>query len=217
MLRLFKYLKPYALMVALALLMEFASSMAELSLPALMSVIVDEGVATGDIALIWRTGARMLAIAFIGVAANLTGGFFAARSAMGFGKTLRSKVFSRVSSFSLRELDRFGTSSLITRSTNDITQVQQVTFMMQRMMAKAPIMAIGGIAMALATEPRLAWILLVVIPILGAAIVIIALKGLPLFKSIQAKIDALNRVMRENLSGIRVVRAFDWVEHERDR
>ncbi len=217
MLRLFRYLKPYAPMVALALLMEFASSMAELSLPALMSVIVDKGVAAGDIAVIWRTGAQMLAIAFVGVAANLTGGFFASKSAMGFGKTLRSRVFSRVSSFSLRELDRFGTSSLITRSTNDITQVQQITFMMQRMMAKAPMMAIGGIVMALATEPRLAWILMVVIPILGAAIVLVAMKGLPLFKSIQAKIDALNRVMRENLSGIRVVRAFDRVEHERAR
>ncbi|PKL26116.1 MAG: multidrug ABC transporter ATP-binding protein [Spirochaetae bacterium HGW-Spirochaetae-3] len=217
MLRILRYLKPYAALVAAALALEFASSMAELSLPAMMAVIVDEGVAAGDVPLIWRTGGLMLIVALAGVIANLTGGFFAARTAMGFGKSLRSKVFSRVSSFSLRELDRFGTSSLITRTTNDITQVQQVAFMMQRMMAKAPMMAIGGIAMALATEPKLAWVLLIVIPIMAAAILLIARRGLPLFKSIQTKIDSLNRVMRENLSGIRVVRAFDRVEHEKVR
>ena len=217
MLRLFKYLRPYALFVGLALVLEFASSMAELSLPAMMAVIVDDGVAAGNVPLIWRTGGLMLVVALAGVIANLTGGFFASRTAMGFGKSLRSRVFSRVSSFSLRELDRFGTSSLITRTTNDITQVQQVAFMMQRMMAKAPMMAIGGIAMALATEPRLAWVLLIVIPIMTAAILQIARKGLPLFKAIQTKIDSLNRVMRENLSGIRVARAFDRVEREEAR
>jgi len=213
-LRLFKHLRPFAAFVGLALALEFASSMAELSLPAMMAVIVDDGVAAGDTALIWRTGGLMLLVALAGAVANLTGGFFASRTAMGFGKALRSKVFARVSSFSLRELDRFGTSSLITRTTNDITQVQQVTFMMQRMMAKAPMMAIGGITMALATEPKLAWVLLIVIPVMALAIALIARRGLPIFKSIQTKIDALNRVMRENLSGIRVVRAFDRVRHE---
>lgn len=217
MLKLFRYLRPYSALIILTLGLVFASSMAELSLPALMSRIVDDGVAKGDLATIWRVGGTMLAIALAGMAANLLGSFLASRTSMAFGRDLRSRVFSRVSSFSLRELDRFGTSSLITRTTNDINQVQTVTFMMQRMMAHAPMMAIGGIVMALSTEPKLAWILLVVIPILTVAVVILAIKGMPLFKAIQGKLDGLNRVMRENLSGIRVVRAFDRVEHERSR
>lgn len=217
MLRLFRYLRPYSALIILTLGLVFASSMAELSLPALMSRIVDDGIAKGDLATIWRVGGTMLAIALAGIAANLLGSFLASRTSMAFGRDLRSRVFSRVSSFSLRELDRFGTSSLITRTTNDINQVQTVTFMMQRMMAHAPMMAIGGIVMALSTEPKLAWILLVVIPILTVAVVILAIKGMPLFKAIQGKLDGLNRVMRENLSGIRVVRAFDRVEHERSR
>ncbi len=217
MLKLFRYLRPYALPVALTLVLVFASSIAELSLPAMMSTIVDEGVAKGDTATIWRIGGTMLVVALAGIVASLTGGFLASRSAMGFGRDLRSRVFARVSSFSLRELDRFGASSLITRTTNDITQIQQLVFMIQRMMAHAPMMAIGGIVMALSTEPRLSWILLVVLPLLALTIVLLASKGMPLFKAIQTKLDALNRVMRENLTGIRVVRAFDRVEHEHGR
>ncbi|MBU0926701.1 MAG: ABC transporter ATP-binding protein/permease [Spirochaetes bacterium] len=217
MLKLFKYLRPYALSIAVTLALVFANSIAELSLPKMMSRIVDEGVATGNVALIWSIGGRMLLIALAGVAASVTAGLLAARSSMGFGRDLRAKVFSRVSSFSLRELDTFGAASLITRTTNDITQIQQLVFMMQRMMAAAPMMAIGGIAMALSTEPKLSWILLVVIPVMALAIVLLALKGIPLFKAIQTKIDALNRVMRESLSGIRVVRAFDRVDHEKRR
>jgi ATP-binding cassette subfamily B protein len=217
MLKLFRNLRPYAPAITVTLMLAFASAIAELSLPALMSTIVDQGVAKGDIALIWRTGGLMLAIAFSAIIANVTAGFLASRTAMGFGRDLRSRVFARVSSFSLREMDRFGASSLITRTTNDITQLQHVTFMMQRMMAHAPLMAIGGIIMALSTEPKLAWILLVVLPIMALAIVILAKKGMPLFKAIQKKLDNLNRVMRENLTGIRVVRAFDRVEHEQRR
>jgi len=217
MLKLFKQLRPYTLSITLTLALVFASSIAELSLPAMMATIVDQGIATGDVAAIWKIGGTMLVVAFAGIAASLTGGFLASRTAMGFGRDLRSRVFARVSSFSLRELDRFGTSSLITRTTNDITQVQQVVFMMQRMMAHAPMMAIGGIVMALSTEPKLSWILLVVLPVLAFAIILLARKGMPLFKAIQTKLDALNRVMRENLTGIRVVRAFDRVEYEHQR
>lgn len=217
MLKILKHLRPYAAFVGLALVLEFASSMAELSLPALMSVIVDQGVAAGDQGLIRRTGGLMLAVALAGAAANLAGGFFASRTSAGFGRDLRARVFERASAFSLRELDRFGASSLITRTTNDVAQVQQVAFMSQRMMAKAPIMALGGIAMALATEPRLAWVLMVVLPILALAILLIARRGLPLFKSMQGKIDSLNAVLRENLSGVRVVRAFDRTKSEEAR
>lgn len=217
MLKLFRHLRPYTVAILITLTLVFANSLAELSLPKMMSRIVDEGIAQGDIELIWRIGGTMLLLALAGVIANVTAGFLAARSAMGFGRDLRSRVFARVSSFSLREMDRFGASSLITRTTNDITQVQQLVFMMQRMMAAAPMMAIGGIVMALNTEPKLSWILLVIIPIMTIAIILLALKGVPLFKSIQKKLDSLNRVMRENLSGIRVVRAFDRVEYEKKR
>ena len=217
MLKLFRHLRPYTVAILITLTLVFANSLAELSLPKMMSRIVDEGIAQGDIDLIWRIGGTMLLLALAGVIANVTAGFLAARSAMGFGRDLRSRVFARVSSFSLREMDRFGASSLITRTTNDITQVQQLVFMMQRMMAAAPMMAIGGIVMALNTEPKLSWILLVIIPIMTIAIILLALKGVPLFKSIQKKLDSLNRVMRENLSGIRVVRAFDRVEYEKKR
>jgi len=217
MLRLFRHLRPYAPAILVTLALVFASAIAELSLPAMMSTIVDEGIAKGDAAAIWRVGGRMLLVAFAGIAANLVGGFMASRTAMGFGRDLRSKVFARVSSFSLREMDRFGASSLITRTTNDITQIQQIVFMLQRMMAHAPMMAVGGIVMALSTEPRLSWILLVVIPVLALAIAVVAAKGMPVFKAIQAKLDGLNRVMRENLTGIRVVRSFDRTEHEHGR
>ena len=141
MLKLFRHLRPYALPIAITLALVFASAIAELSLPAMMSTIVDQGVAKGDTATIWRIGGRMLIVAFAGIAASLVGGFLASRTAMAFGRDLRTKVFTRVSSFSLRELDRFGASSLITRTTNDITQIQQIVFMMQRMMAHAPMMA----------------------------------------------------------------------------
>lgn len=215
--RLARYLRPYAGGIGLAILLEAASSAAELALPAFMAAIVDGGILAGDTAAIWRYGALMLAIATLGGAANVLGGFFASRTSTGFGRDLRGAVFGRVSAFSLRELDRFGASSLITRTTNDVAQVQQVVFMMQRMMAKAPLMAAGGIVMALATEPRLSWILLVAIPAMALAMAIVAAKGLPLFKSMQGKLDALNRVLREGLSGIRVTRAFDRVDRERER
>ncbi len=217
MLKLFRHLRPYALSISITLALVFASSLAELSLPAMMSIIVDEGVAKGDTATIWRSGGIMLLVAVAGIAASLVGGFLASRTAMSFGRDLRAKVFTRVSSFSLREIDRFGTSSLITRTTNDITQIQHIVFMMQRMMAHAPMMAIGGIVMALTTEPKLSWILFAVLPLLALVIIALALKGIPIFREIQIKLDALNRVMRENLTGIRVVRAFDRVEHERAR
>lgn len=217
MFTLFRQLKPYRLPIISTLALVFASSIAELSLPAMMATIVDQGIAKGDVASIMKTGGTMLIVAFAGILASVSGGLLASRTAMGFGRDLRSMVFARVSSFSLRELDRFGTSSLITRTTNDITQVQQLVFMMQRMMAHAPLMAIGGILMAFSTEPKLSWILLVVLPVLTLAIILLARKGLPLFKDIQIKLDALNRVMRENLTGIRVVRAFDRVEYEHQR
>jgi ATP-binding cassette subfamily B protein len=217
MLKLFKFLKPYWPSIIVALVLTFANSMTDLSLPAMMSSIVDDGIAKGNIAMIWSTGALMLLVSLAGILASIAAVFLASRSSMAFGRDLRSTVFSRVSSFSLREMDAFGASSLITRTTNDITQVQQVVFMMQRMMIRAPLMAVGGLVMALTTEPRLSWILLVIIPIMSLAIIGLAIRGMPIFRVIQSKLDVLNRVMRENLAGIRVVRAFDRIDHERAR
>jgi len=217
MLKLFRLLKPFTLSITVTLVLVFLQSIADLSLPTLMSSIVDDGIAKNDIPLIWKTGGRMLLIALAGVIANVIAGYLAARSSMGFGTLLRSRVFARVSSFSLLEMDRFGSASLITRTTNDVSQVQQVLFMMLRMMAMAPMMAIGGIVMAVSKEPKLAWILLVVLPVMTLVIVGLGSKALPLFKAIQARLDGLNRVLRENLTGIRVIRAFDRAERERGR
>ena len=136
---------------------------------------------------------------------------------MGFGKLLRGKFFAHVESFSLHEFDQIGTASLITRTTNDITQIQMVTFMMLRLFMMAPIMCIGGIIMAVSKEAELSWVIVVTIPILVAAFWMISSKSVPLFKAIQVKLDKLNRVLRESLTGIRVIRAFNRIDHEKKR
>lgn len=182
-----------------------------------MSDIVDKGVVTGDTNYIWKIGGFMLLVAAGGMVCSIAASYFSARVASGFGKSLRSKLFSHVGNFSLHEFDKLGTASLITRTTNDITQIQQVLVMMLRMMAMAPMMCIGGIIMALSKDAKLTLILAVSLPILVLAIVIIAKSGIPLFKAMQVKLDNLNRVLRENLTGIRVVRSFNKVEHEKKR
>jgi ATP-binding cassette subfamily B protein len=182
-----------------------------------MSDIVDKGVVNGDTNYIWRIGGFMLLVAAGGMVCSIFASFLSARIAAGFGRNLRSKLFSHVSNFSLQEFDQLGTASLITRTTNDITQVQQVLVMMLRMMASAPMMCIGGIIMAYSKDAKLTLVLAVAIPILVLAIVIIAKSGIPLFKAMQIKLDTINRVLRENLTGIRVIRSFNRVEHEKKR
>lgn len=182
-----------------------------------MSDIVDKGVVTGDTHYIWKIGGYMLLVALGGMICSITASFYSSKAASGFGRLLRSKVFSHVGNFSLSEFDKLGTASLITRTTNDITQLQQVMIMMLRMMAAAPMMCIGGIIMAYSKDAKLTLVLAVAIPILIVAIVVIARKGIPLFKAMQVKLDKLNRVLRENLTGIRVIRSFNRVEHEKQR
>lgn len=182
-----------------------------------MSDIVDKGVITGDTHFIWKIGGYMLLVAAGGMICSIAASFFSAKAASGFGRLLRSKIFSHVSNFSLSEFDKLGTASLITRTTNDITQIQQVMIMMLRMMAFAPMMCIGGIIMAYSKDAKLTLVLAVAIPILIVAIVVIARKGIPLFKAMQVKLDKLNRVLRENLTGIRVIRSFNRVGHEKKR
>jgi len=142
---------------------------------------------------------------------------FSARASMGFGRDLRREVFTRVEGFSLHEFDIIGTPSLVTRTTNDITQVQMFTMMLMRMMIMSPLMAVGGVIMALRKDPHLSWVIVAVIPVLVAVITLIAARALPLFRAIQAKIDKINQVLREGLTGVRVIRAFNRVDHEKER
>ncbi|MFP5108039.1 ABC transporter ATP-binding protein [Neobacillus sp. C211] len=217
MIKLTRFLKPFQLPIYLVLGLVLLQSLSELYLPTLMADIVDKGVVTGDTNYIWKIGGFMLLVAAGGMICSIAASFYSAKAASGFGKQLRSKIFSHVGNFSLHEFDKLGTASLITRTTNDITQIQQVLVMMLRMMAMAPMMCIGGIIMAYSKDAKLTLVLAVALPILVLAIVIIARKGIPLFKAMQVKLDNLNRVLRENLTGIRVIRSFNRVEHEKKR
>ncbi len=217
MLKLFKYLRPYAAPIAFVLGLVFLSTLSELYLPTLLADIVDKGIAKGNLSYIFRTGGLMLLVAVGGAACSIIGSYFSAQVGMGYGRDLRRLVFTHVEGFSLHEFDRVGTPSLITRTTNDITQVQNFAMVVMRMMIMAPLMAIGGIIMAIKVDAHLTWLLAVAVPLIGAIIIFVASRGLPLFRAIQAKIDRINLVMREGLTGARVVRAFDRVDHQKRR
>ncbi len=192
-------------------------AMAELALPTLMSDVVNNGMMQGDTRYILTYGGYMLLVALASSACSITGSFFSARVALGLGKNLRDMVFTRVENYSLHEFDKLGTASLITRTTNDIVQIQTVLVMMLRFMIYSPIMCIGGIIMAVSRDKGLTVILLVVIPVLVTFIGTLAYSVLPAFKSMQKKLDRLNMVLRENLTGIRVIRAFNKLTHEHER
>lgn len=214
MLKLIRYVKPFAVMIFFVLFLVLCQSLSELYLPTLMSDIVDKGVVKGDTNYIWKIGGLMLLIAAGGLFCSILASFYSAKTSAGFGKLLRSKVFSHVEDFSLQEFNKIGTASLITRTTNDINQIQQVLVMMMRMMIMAPMMCIGGLIMAVSKDAKLTLVLAAAIPILVLAIVLIARSGIPLFKAMQVKLDKLNRVLRENLTGIRVIRSFNRTQHE---
>ncbi|TFG62323.1 MAG: ABC transporter ATP-binding protein [Spirochaetales bacterium] len=217
MLKLFRFLKPYWGMIAAVLVLVFLQTLADLFLPTLMSDVIDKGVMNGDTALILRLGGRMLLFAGGGVICAVVASFLSSKTSMGFGRIIRNKVFEKVESFSLHEFDKFGTATLITRSTNDITQVQMVTMIIMRMMVAAPMMAVGGIIMAMSKDKPLTLVFVVALPVLIGAISLMAVKGLPFFRVIQTKIDRINLVLRERLTGIRVIRAFNRVAHEKAR
>lgn len=217
MLKLLKKLSTYKWLVVLVFILIFFQAISELYLPTLMGDIVDNGVVLGDIPYIWKIGGLMLFVAAIGVGVSVTASYYSAKIAMGFGRDIRQKVFSHVQKFSLQEFDTFGTASLITRTTNDITQIQQVVLMMLRMVIMAPLMLIGGIIMAVSKDAKLSLVILLILPFLVGAILMILKKGLPLFKAVQKKLDKLNLVMRENLTGIRVIRAFNREKDEKER
>lgn len=217
MIKLFRFLKPYRVMISLVLVLTFLQVMATLFLPTLMADIVDKGIVNGDIAYIMKIGGFMLVVAAFGAAFSIITAFYSSKISQGFGKILREKVFTHVENFSLQGFDKIGTASLITRTTNDITQIQQVLQMMLIMMLMAPIMAIGSVIMAVSKDAKLSLVLACAIPILATAIIVIAKKGMPLFKLLQKKLDKLNLILREGLIGMRVIRSFNRSGYEEKR
>ena len=211
------YLKPYRWPIAGALLLLAAQAITNLYLPTLNADIIDNGVVKGDTHHILVLGAVMLGVTLAMGATAVVSVWLAARSSMGFGRDLRSALFRRVEGFSQMELNRFGTHSLITRATNDVQQVQMVALLGLTMMAMAPIMGIGGVVMALRINGRLSLSIVVILPIMAGFVALIASRAVPLFRAMQMKIDSINRVMRETLAGIRVIRAFDRTEHDQRR
>lgn len=217
MLNLFRYLKPYAAQLVAVMVFLFAGSMAELYLPTLMADVVNNGMLKGDTGYIWRFGGYMLIVALGSGFCAIAGSYLSSIIGMGFGRDTRNRVFSRVESYSLHEFDKLGAASLITRTTNDITQVQNLLVIGLRFMVNAPIMCIGGIIMAYSKDSKLTIILAVVLPLMLLLIAGVAVLIVPLFKSLQAKLDKVNLVLRENLIGIRVIRAFNRLDSERER
>jgi len=217
MLKLYRFLKPYRLMVAAVLILVLLQSLGDLYLPTLMADIINDGVMHGDVPKILQIGSLMLLVTGGSALCAILASFFSAKSTVGLGTILRSKIFRTVESFSLQEFDKIGTATLITRSTNDITQIQMVTMMIMRMMIAAPIMAVGGIIMALQQDKSLTWVFAVAIPVLGIVVLVIASKVIPLFRQLQGKIDRINLVLREKLTGVRVIRAFNKTAYEQKR
>src|SRR5699024_9499098 len=212
-----KKLAPYKWLVALVVLLVFGQALADLLLPTLMGDIVDKGVVEGDISYIWKVGLVMLAVAALGVAVAVLASYYSSKIAMGHGRDIRREVFSHVQTFTAKEFDEVGTASLITRTTNDITQIQRVMMMMLRMVIMAPLMMAGGLIMAFSKDAKLSLVVLGVMPFLVVAIILILKKGMPLFKAVQRRLDKLNLVMRENLTGVRVIRAFNKEKVESTR
>jgi ATP-binding cassette subfamily B protein len=217
MIKLLRFMKPYQSILVLVLALAVVQALANLYLPNLMADIVDNGIVKGDTAYIWHVGGLMLLVTILGTVAAIVGVFFSSQVATGFGKIIRAQIFTRVAQFSLHEFDTLGTSSLITRTTNDTTQVQQVMIMILNMVITAPITLVAGVILAIDQDAGLSWILVVIIPILVAAIALLMSQAIPLFRVIQVKLDKLNLILDEGLTGVRVVRAFDRQKYEEQR
>lgn len=203
-----RYLRPYRWWLLGVLVFQFASAMASLYLPRLNADIIDKGVAAGDTAYIWSRGVFMLAIALGQIVASIIATYFAARAAMSAGRDMRRDVYEKVSGFSEREVSTFGAGTLITRNTNDVQQVQMLAMMGATMLVTAPLLAIGGIIMALQQDVGLSWLIAVAVPLLLVIAGFIVSRMVPLFRQYQDRLDGVNRIMREQLTGVRVVRAF---------
>ena len=211
------YLRPYRLALTLVVCLLVVQALASLYLPELNGAIINNGVAKGDTAYIVSTGALMLGISLVVVVASIVAVYWGSKTGMAFGRDVRGAIFRKVESFSRAELDRFGTASLITRNTNDVQQVQMVVLMGLNMMIIAPILAVGGVVMALRQDIPLSGVLIVILPIMTLIVGTLMARALPLFKTIQIRVDRVNQVTREALSGIRVIRAFVRTRHEEKR
>jgi ATP-binding cassette subfamily B multidrug efflux pump len=211
------YLRPYRAAIAALAVLQLVQSLATLYLPTLNADIIDRGVITGDTRYILHTGAIMLAVTVVQIIAATGAVFYGARTAMALGRDLRGAVFERVQNFSAREVGRFGTPSLITRSTNDVQQVQMLAVLAFTLLVSAPIMCVGGIILALNQNVPLSGLLLVAVPALGIIVILIIRRMRPLFRVMQVRIDTISRVLREQVSGVRVVRAFVRDDHEQQR
>ena len=211
------YLRPYQRWLVVVVVLQLVGTIASLYLPSLNADIIDNGVLTGDTAYIFRRGFWMLGVSLLQVACSITAVYFGARTAMGFGRDLRSGIFAQVSSFSGREVAEFGAPSLITRNTNDVQQVQTLVLMTLTMMVAAPIVMVGGIVMALREDVGLSWLVAVAVPILVMALGFIITRMVPNYRLMQDRIDTVNRVLREQIMGIRVLRAFVREPFEAER
>lgn len=211
------YLRPYQSWLVVIVVLQLVGTIASLYLPSLNADIIDNGVLTGDTAYIFRRGVWMLGVSLLQVACSITAVYFGARTAMGFGRDLRSGIFAQVSSFSGREVAEFGAPSLITRNTNDVQQVQTLVLMTLTMMVVAPIMMVGGIVMALREDVGLSWLVAVAVPVLVVVLGFIITRMVPAYRLMQDRIDTVNRVLREQIMGIRVLRAFVREPFEAER
>ncbi|WOP19760.1 ABC transporter ATP-binding protein [Raineyella sp. LH-20] len=212
-----RHLRPYSGQLVGVVALQFAATIASLFLPTLNASIIDDGVAKGDTPFIWSHGAIMLAVSLVQVICQIGAVLLGSMVAMRFGRDTRAAIFSRVLSFSSREVNRFGAPSLITRNTNDVQQVQMLVLMTCIMILGAPITMVGGVVMALRSDWHMSWLIVVAVVVLGASIGALVSRMVPLFQSMQQRIDVLNRVLREQISGIRVVRAFVREPYETER
>ncbi|HEX2213725.1 MAG TPA: ABC transporter permease, partial [Mycobacterium sp.] len=212
-----RHVRPYRRLLAVVAALQVISTLATLYLPTVNAAIIDDGVARGDLRRIVELGVVMLVVTAVQVLCAVGAVYFGSRAAMGFGRDLRSVLFHHVTGFSAEETGRFGAPSLLTRTTNDVQQIQLLLQLTCTMLITAPIMSVGGIFMAIHQDAGLSWLLLVSVPVLAAANYWIVSHLLPIFRRLQGQIDGINRVMREQLTGLRVVRAFAREPQERAR
>ncbi|MGV1088797.1 MAG: ABC transporter permease, partial [Mycobacterium sp.] len=212
-----QYVAPYRWLVVAVMTFQTISTLASLYLPTVNAAIIDDGVTRGDTALIARLGLVMLAVTAVQGLCAIGAVYFGSRTGMGFGHDLRAKLFGHVTTFSAREAAHFSPASLLTRTTNDVQQIQVLVQMTATVLVTAPIMCVGGIFMAIRQDAGLSWLLVVSVPVLAIANYLIVSRMLPIFRGMQQRIDGINRVLREQLSGIRVIRAFAREPYERER
>lgn len=215
--QLFKYVKPYLSWVIIAPLFMVLEVVCDLLQPTLMSDIIDKGVAAGDMSVILKTGALMIGCALLGVIGGAGNMFFSVKASYGFARDLRSALYRKIQSFSFANIDEFSTGSLVTRTTNDVTQIQNAFTQVLGMLVRSPLLCIGGVIAIFRLNAKLALIIMAVIPVLVVGIIVMFKITNPLFRAVQEKLDMVNTVMQENLAGIRVIKAFDRSAHEKER